>query len=40
MTSAYVKLSKILELERKGDFADRAVMGGLGKFVPTWRNRR
>jgi len=39
MTSAYVKLSKILELERKGDFADKAVMGGLGKFVPTWRRQ-
>ena len=39
MTSVYVKLSKILDLERKGDFADKAVMGGLGKFAPTWRKQ-
>ena len=39
MTSAYAKLSKILELERKADFTDKAVMGGLCKFVLTWRKQ-
>ena len=37
MTTAFMTLSKMLELEREGNFEDKAVMGGLEKFISTWR---
>ena len=37
MRTALKTLSKMLELEREGNFEDEAVMGGLERFVSTWR---
>ena len=37
MRTALMTLSKMLELEREGNFEDEAVIGGLERFVSTWR---
>lgn len=37
MRTALMKLSKMLDLEREGNFEDKAVIGGLETFVATWR---
>lgn len=36
MASAFERLVKILELERKNGYRNRAVIGGLEKFLPGW----
>ena len=36
MATAFERLAKILELERKGGYKNRAVIGGLEKFLPGW----
>ncbi|MFN8470693.1 MAG: ATP-dependent DNA helicase RecG [Anaerolineae bacterium] len=36
MPTALDKLAKILDLERKSGYRDRAVIGGLEKFLPGW----
>ena len=36
MATALEKLAKILDLERKSGYRNRAVIGGLEKFLPTW----
>jgi ATP-dependent DNA helicase RecG len=37
MTSAFEKLTKILKLEQEQGYRNRAVIGGLEKFAPFWR---
>lgn len=37
MTSAFEKLTKILELEKEQGYRNRAVIGGLEKFAAFWR---
>ena len=37
MTTAFETLVRMLELEREGSYEDKAVMGGLEKFIATWR---
>ena len=34
MASAFERLAKILDLERKNGYKNRAVIGGLEKFLP------
>ena len=36
MASAFERLAKILDLERKNGYKNRAVIGGLEKFLPGW----
>ncbi|MFN8481665.1 MAG: ATP-dependent DNA helicase RecG [Anaerolineae bacterium] len=36
MPTAFEKLAKILDLEKKSGYRDRAVIGGLEKFLPGW----
>lgn len=36
MATVFERLAKILELERKGGYKNRAVIGGLEKFLPGW----
>ena len=36
MATALDKLAKILDLEKKSGYRDRAVIGGLEKFLPGW----
>ncbi len=36
MPSAFERLAKILDLERKNGYKNRAVIGGLEKFLPGW----
>ncbi|MFN8499407.1 MAG: ATP-dependent DNA helicase RecG [Anaerolineae bacterium] len=36
MPTALEKLAKILDLEKKSGYRDRAVIGGLEKFLPGW----
>jgi len=37
MQPALAKLDRILDLERRQGYTDRAVIGGLGAFLPHWR---
>ncbi len=36
MATAFERLTKILDLERKGGYKNRAVIGGLERFLPGW----
>ncbi len=36
MASAFERLAKILDLERKKGYRNQAVIGGLEKFLPGW----
>ena len=36
METALQKLAKVLELERQGGFKNRAVIGGIERYIPTW----
>ena len=36
MDNAFVRLLKVLHLERKQGFRNKAVIGGLDKFVSRW----
>jgi ATP-dependent DNA helicase RecG len=36
METALQKLGKVLELERQGGFKNRAVIGGIERYIPTW----
>ncbi|MFH1085275.1 MAG: ATP-dependent DNA helicase RecG [Chloroflexota bacterium] len=36
MSSVYDKLRRILQLEREQDYRDRAVIGGLGRYLAFW----
>ncbi|MEN8097556.1 MAG: ATP-dependent DNA helicase RecG [Chloroflexota bacterium] len=36
MSSAFKKLSKILELEQRGNYKNKAVIGGIEKYIPVW----
>lgn len=37
MTSAFETLLKVLDLEKQQNYEDRAVIGGLGKFLQVWQ---
>jgi len=40
MDSAFGKLHKVLNLEKEQGCQDRAVIGGLSKFLSVWRSSR
>ena len=39
MSSSYGKLERILNLEREQEYRDRAVIGGLERFISYWEKQ-